>query len=448
MRPARHRCRLQRRRQLTALAIAVGLFGVLVALRYAPIGRAHGGGRRRRRHLGRDVRVGRPPDHRRAGDRPRDQRLSAGARRPRARDRAFRAFREQPTPELARTARLDAVLGDLGQRAPAVPPPPVDQLRDRPALRARQRRGHLQGELLGDALARRSRSASSSATCSASPSASSALVAGDAPRVRWPAPRSAGRGSPHGRRGRHRLHGVAADRELAFAASCSTRRSSASSPPRSSRRFGVGRLPRHGAIPRRDARATARAAPPTRCSTSPTRSIPSATTSAARGCARDPARVRRLRVPVLRSRRDRHPRAAGPFGGELRFVFRHLPLNDVHPRARRRRGGRGRRRPGQLLGDARPAARPPGRAARDASCATPRSSASTSTASATSVRDRASRAARRRDVESADASGVSGTPTFFINGRRHYGAYDIETLTAEVRAARGALSTGQSSKRR
>ena len=27
-----------------------------------------------------------------------------------------------------------------------------------------------------------------------------------------------------------------------------------------------------------------------------------------------------------------------------------------------------------------------------------------------------------QDVESADLSGVSGTPTFFINGQRHYGA--------------------------
>jgi Na+/H+ antiporter NhaA len=40
------------------------------------------------------------------------------------------------------------------------------------------------------------------------------------------------------------------------------------------------------------------------------------------------------------------------------------------------------------------------------------------------------------DVASADASGVSGTPTFFINGRRHYGAYDIATLKTAVRAAR------------
>jgi protein-disulfide isomerase len=41
-----------------------------------------------------------------------------------------------------------------------------------------------------------------------------------------------------------------------------------------------------------------------------------------------------------------------------------------------------------------------------------------------------------QDVESADLSGVSGTPTFFINGQRHYGAYDIETLTAAVETAR------------
>jgi protein-disulfide isomerase len=39
------------------------------------------------------------------------------------------------------------------------------------------------------------------------------------------------------------------------------------------------------------------------------------------------------------------------------------------------------------------------------------------------------------DVEGADLSGVSGTPTFFINGRRHYGAYDIDTLSRAVRAA-------------
>ena len=44
------------------------------------------------------------------------------------------------------------------------------------------------------------------------------------------------------------------------------------------------------------------------------------------------------------------------------------------------------------------------------------------------------------DVDGADLSGVSGTPTFFINGRRHYGAYDTETLSRAVRAARARAS--------
>jgi hypothetical protein len=37
-------------------------------------------------------------------------------------------------------------------------------------------------------------------------------------------------------------------------------------------------------------------------------------------------------------------------------------------------------------------------------------------------------------------SGVCGTRTFFINGRRHYGAYDIDTLTKAVRTARARVA--------
>ena len=40
----------------------------------------------------------------------------------------------------------------------------------------------------------------------------------------------------------------------------------------------------------------------------------------------------------------------------------------------------------------------------------------------------------------ADLSGVSGTPTFFVNGQRHYGAYDIETLSAAVSSERRRLT--------
>ncbi|MET8280273.1 Na+/H+ antiporter NhaA [Micromonospora sp. NPDC005174] len=39
------------------------------------------------------------------------------------------------------------------------------------------------------------------------------------------------------------------------------------------------------------------------------------------------------------------------------------------------------------------------------------------------------------DVESADLSGVTGTPTFFVNGQRHHGAYDVAALKAAVKSA-------------
>jgi protein-disulfide isomerase len=48
-------------------------------------------------------------------------------------------------------------------------------------------------------------------------------------------------------------------------------------------------------------------------------------------------------------------------------------------------------------------------------------------------------------VSSADESGVSGTPTFFINGRRHYGTYDVPTLAAAVRAARARAAVAATS---
>src|SRR6266542_2390460 len=66
---------------------------------------------------------------------------------------------------------------------------------------------------------------------------------------------------------------------------------------------------------------------------------------------------------------------------------------------------RGRRRAGDVLGGARRPVRPSGR--------------------------HALRVAR--DIESADVSGVAGTPTFFVNGRRHYGPYDEATLLNLVR---------------
>jgi protein-disulfide isomerase len=137
------------------------------------------------------------------------------------------------------------------------------------------------------------------------------------------------------------------------------------------------------------------------------------------------------------------------FGDEVGYVWRHLPLNDVHTRAQvaaevaEAAGAQGRfwemhdlliTRQDELL---------PmhiRRYAKELDLDLERLSHE--------VHDREYAARVSRDVASADESGVSGTPTFFINGRRHQGAYDIATLSAEVRAALGPLSTGQSSNRR
>ncbi len=47
----------------------------------------------------------------------------------------------------------------------------------------------------------------------------------------------------------------------------------------------------------------------------------------------------------------------------------------------------------------------------------------------------------REDAASADASGAHGTPTFFIGDRRHVGPYDAMTLASELREAGGATET-------
>jgi protein-disulfide isomerase len=39
-----------------------------------------------------------------------------------------------------------------------------------------------------------------------------------------------------------------------------------------------------------------------------------------------------------------------------------------------------------------------------------------------------------RDIASAEASGATGTPTFFLNGRRHFGAYDAASLIEGLEA--------------
>ncbi|WP_207939307.1 Na+/H+ antiporter NhaA [Actinomadura darangshiensis] len=123
--------------------------------------------------------------------------------------------------------------------------------------------------------------------------------------------------------------------------------------------------------------------------------------------------------------------------GDVRYVWRHLPLNDIHPQA-------------QLAAEAAEAAAGQGRFWEMHDLLLDRQD---ELAPKDLVRhagdlgldaDRFRADLRRHngagriaeDVDSADLSGVSGTPTFFINGRRHVGAYDIATLSAAVRGAR------------
>jgi Na+/H+ antiporter NhaA len=123
--------------------------------------------------------------------------------------------------------------------------------------------------------------------------------------------------------------------------------------------------------------------------------------------------------------------------GEVRYVWRHLPLNDVHPNA-------------QLAAEAAEAAGKQGAFwemhdllldHQDALHARALVGYADSLGLdtdrfATDLRKHAGRAHVEEDVESADLSTVSGTPTFFINGKRHYGAYDIETLKKAVKLAK------------
>jgi hypothetical protein len=43
---------------------------------------------------------------------------------------------------------------------------------------------------------------------------------------------------------------------------------------------------------------------------------------------------------------------------------------------------------------------------------------------------------------------VAGTPTFFINGRRQFGAYDIDTLTEAVKTAKAQAKLNLSDRSR
>jgi len=135
--------------------------------------------------------------------------------------------------------------------------------------------------------------------------------------------------------------------------------------------------------------------------------------------------------------------------GDVRYVWRHLPLNDVHPHA-------------QLAAEGAEAAAIQGKfwemydqllthqgrlTAED--LIQYAGEIGLATEQFASDLDREAGAARiAEDVDSADLSGVSGTPTFFINGKRHPGAYDLVALSDAVRAARARVLIRQGGRTR
>ncbi len=126
--------------------------------------------------------------------------------------------------------------------------------------------------------------------------------------------------------------------------------------------------------------------------------------------------------------------------GDLRYVWRHLPLTDVHPHAllaaegteAAAKQGKFWQMHDQLLDHqgaltAKDLIRYAGERGLDIERFT------------RDLRNHAGAAKIAADVDSADLSGVSGTPTFFVNGKRHHGAYDIGTLSDAVRSARARV---------
>ena len=127
--------------------------------------------------------------------------------------------------------------------------------------------------------------------------------------------------------------------------------------------------------------------------------------------------------------------------GDLRYVWRHLPLSDVHPWA-------------QLAAEAAEAGAAQGKfwemhdlllehrgplRLRDLVRYAERLELDVERFE-DDLRRHVGAGQIAEDIDSADLSGVSGTPTFFLNDRRHQGTYDVATLATAVRAARARAS--------
>lgn len=122
-------------------------------------------------------------------------------------------------------------------------------------------------------------------------------------------------------------------------------------------------------------------------------------------------------------------------GERLLFGFRHLPILERHPLApMAAEASEAAAAQGKFweYHDALYAAQP--KLSRETMLAVGRDLGLDADRIAADLDSGAHRERVARDMASAQASGASGTPTFFVNGKRFYGAYDASSLVEALQA--------------
>ena len=430
-----------------ALAIAVGLFAVLVLLRFLPTMRGPDRGPRRHRDLGGDVRVGDRPGDRRPRDRPGDQRLPAAAPRARARHR--------PHPRVPRAAeRRASRLGARRSLAEAISPNERIQYALHPwtsyvivPLFALANAGvHITGGLLSDAVTSPITIGIVAAYVVGKPfgiflvpwlatrAPVRKVVGGGKLTITWPGLLGTGTAAGVGFTVSFLIASLAFtgteldEAKVGVLAACLISPLVAFAVFRGTRML----IPQSRRLEqlRRTADSIIDLSEDVDPERDHIRGDPNGAVTLVEYadfecpyCGRAEPTIREL--------------LGMEHKGGLRYVFRHLPLQDVHPHA-------------QLAAEASEAAAAQG-------AFWPMHDTLMAHQGELDLddvhryadeleldADKLEEEVRRRvylervseDVSSADSSGVSGTPTFFINGRRHQGVYDIEALTKAIQRAK------------
>jgi protein-disulfide isomerase len=132
--------------------------------------------------------------------------------------------------------------------------------------------------------------------------------------------------------------------------------------------------------------------------------------------------------PIVRRVRER-------LSGRLTYAFRHFPLRDIHPDAEgAAEASEGAAAQGAFwpMHDRLYESR--GRLGREDLVAYAGELGLDADRVASELQSEVHRPRVQRDVDSGLASGVRGTPTFFVNGSLHAGSFDAATLIAALEA--------------